>query len=194
MPGCGNYSKNQQQRKNQLQQQRLGWQQLWPQRMLKLIACPVLLRVLRGKLLWQKASWRPCRLGFDVHPQIASCLSYHIKSAIVSLLAVIQCCLIGFHIESFKKVSALSLPCNSFKIFLVNEKGDLLQTTVEAMSKNRDMTETRMIQVYFLPLQLENLMMLIITKVNRILPQKSFSMVNAATHVRFEGHFVTGTA
>jgi hypothetical protein len=103
-------------------------------------------------------------------PKIASCLSYHIKSAIVSLLAVIQCCLIGFHIESFKKVSALSLPCNSFKFFLVNEKGDLLQTTVEAMSKNRDMTETRMIQVYFLPLHLENLMMLIIAKANRILP------------------------
>jgi hypothetical protein len=37
----------------------------------------------------QKASWWPCRPGFDVHPQIASCLSYHIKSAIVSLLAVI---------------------------------------------------------------------------------------------------------
>jgi hypothetical protein len=108
---------------------------------------------------------RPCRLGFDVHPQIASCLSYHIKSAIVSLLAVIQCCLIVFHIVIFKKVGALSPPCNSFKFFLVNEKGDLLQTTVEAMRKNRDITETRMIQVYFLPLHLEYLMMLIITKV-----------------------------
>jgi hypothetical protein len=63
------------------------------------------------------------QVGFDVHPQIASCLSYHIKSAIVSLLAVIQCCHIGFHIESFKKVSALSLPCNSFKFFLVNKMG-----------------------------------------------------------------------
>jgi hypothetical protein len=58
--------------------------------------------------------------------QIASYLSYHIKSVIVSLLAVIQCCLIGFHIESFKKVSALSFLCNSFKFFVVNEKGDLL--------------------------------------------------------------------
>jgi hypothetical protein len=60
------------------------------------------------------------------------------------------------------------------------------------MNKNPDMTKTRMIQVYFLPLHLENLMMVIITKANRILPLKSFSMVNATTHVRFEGHFVTG--
>ncbi len=61
------------------------------------------------------------------------------------------------------------------------------------MSKNQYMIMARIIEVYFFPLHLENPMMLIFTKVNKIFPYNLFSIVNVVTQVKFEWHVGMGT-
>lgn len=97
-------------------------------------------------------------------------LFIHMDNGIFSFYTIIQCFHIVFHRQSFKKISVLSLPWNFFKFFPIKEKNDFLQTIMEAMSKNQYMIMARMIEVYFFLLHLENPMMLIFTKVNKIFP------------------------